>query len=45
MKHSEQSEAGVPVRVRRQQTPAWIGMNRAFEGDDDTEGHRRPSVR
>jgi hypothetical protein len=23
------------VRVRRQQTPAWIGIDRAFEGDDD----------
>ena len=35
MKRSEQSQAGSQARRPRQQTPAWIGIDRAFEGDDD----------
>jgi hypothetical protein len=35
MNHSEQSRAPSRRAVHRWQTPAWIGIDRAFDGDDD----------
>lgn len=35
MKRSEQSRAGSRRPAHRHQTAAWIGIDRAFEGDDD----------
>jgi hypothetical protein len=37
MNRSEHSQAGSQARRHRQQTPAWIGIDRAFDGDDDVE--------
>jgi hypothetical protein len=38
MRHSDESRArAVSATSRRQQTPAWVGIDHAFEGDDDRQ--------